>query len=134
MPPALSSPMMRVCGCVVLPFLLPFLWRLSVEKSPFDIHAQLAHFFEAFGSDEVLAVTVRFIFFDPFELLGGLDKHIPHGEWVDRPQTVLFFILGFHLAPLIDSGKMPTQFRMRLGRVGGLLTPGNRRTITQPEK
>jgi hypothetical protein len=113
MPPAVPASVMCMCGCAAL--LLGR--RLSVQKSFLNIHAQLRHFFETLGSDEVLPLTFRFIFLDPSQLFYGLDKNIAHCEWVDWPQTVFVFVLGFHSAPLIDGGKMLTQFRVLSGHV-----------------
>ena len=88
--------------------------RLPVEQHAFDIHAQFGHFFKPLGRDVVLPVTFRLIFFDPFQLLGSLNKNAAHSKRIDRPETVLFITLGSHSAPLVDDGKIPALFRFRL--------------------
>ena len=81
-------------------------WRLPVQERPFDVHAELAHFLEAFGSDVVLLLTVDLFFRDPLQLFCRFNKDTSDGKRIDWSETVLVFALGCHLTPLVDDGKI----------------------------
>ena len=82
-----------------------FGWRLPVEQGAFDIHAQLAHFFESPGRDEVLTMAVGLVLYDPLQLFRGIDKDTSNRKRIHGSQTVRVFGLGFHGAPLVEDGK-----------------------------
>jgi hypothetical protein len=113
-PPAISG---LVMGTRRLRSALVLGRRLPVEQSAFDIHSQLGHLFESLGSDEVLPVTLGLVFYNPLQLLRGFDKDIADVKWIDWSQTVLVFVLGFHLALPSDDGKMLTLSCKFSGRV-----------------
>lgn len=91
--------------------------RLPVKKRLLEIHAQLGHLIESLGSDKELPMAVRLLFLDPLHFHGGFDKDIADSKRVDWSETILVFNFGFHLTPLMNSGKKFTLRCMRSGRL-----------------
>src|SRR5579884_3480197 len=101
-PPTVPGPVMRVRRCSVA---LRLLRRLPVEKCAFDIHAQFRHLFETLGRNEISAMPVGFVLLNPLHLLCSFYEDTADGKRIYWSKAVLFFVLGFHLSPLIDDGK-----------------------------
>jgi hypothetical protein len=100
-PPAVSGSVMRVRRCAVA---LRLFRRLPVEKGALDIHAQFGHLFESLGCNEISAMPIGFVLFNPLQLLSGFDEDTADGKRIYWSKTVLFFVPGFHLSPLTDDG------------------------------